>query len=45
MATKVLGRNYPIQYEVTPAEVDQGVNWLTLNLNISRESLKGLGGI
>jgi hypothetical protein len=45
MATKVLGRNYPIQYEVTPAEVDKGVNWLTLKLkNISRES-KGLGGI
>jgi hypothetical protein len=45
MTIKGLSWNYPIQYEVTPAEVDQGVNWLTLKLNISRESLKGLGGI
>jgi hypothetical protein len=34
---------YPIEYEVTPAVIDKGINWLTLRLkNIGRETLKGL---
>jgi len=34
---------YPIEYEVTPTEVDRGTNWLTLRLkNIGRETLEEL---
>jgi hypothetical protein len=34
---------YPLEYEVTPAEVDKGTSWLTLKLkNVGTETIKDL---
>ena len=44
MTTNVLIRwKYPFMYELTPAEIEEGLSWLTLTLkNMGKESLKGL---
>jgi len=44
MTTNVLSRlKNPIKYELTPAQIDEGLNWLTLKLkNMGKESLVGL---
>ena len=44
MTIKTLSRmKYPLRYELTPAEMEEGLSWLTLSLkNIGKESLKGL---
>ena len=44
MATHILRRlKYPLRYEVTPEEIEEGFSWVTLKLkNIGKESLIGL---
>jgi len=44
MTTNVISRlKYPLRYEVTPAEIEEGFSWVTLKLkNIGKESLIGL---
>ena len=45
MMTGMLRRRYkyPIEYELSPTEIDVGTNWVTLKLkNIGRETLKNL---
>ena len=44
MMTGTLRRyKYPFDYELTPAEIDVGINWVTLKLkNIGRDTLKAL---
>jgi hypothetical protein len=39
----VLKWKYPIEYELTPTEIEKGTNWITLKLkNIGNETLKDL---
>jgi hypothetical protein len=43
MTTTMWKYRYPIDYELTPMEIDKGTSWLTLKLkNIGRETLKDL---
>jgi len=43
MTTKMWKYRFPIEYELTPMEIDKGTSWLTLKLkNIGRETIKGL---
>ena len=41
--TELWRYKYPIEYEVTPKDIDKGTNWITLKLkNIGSETLRGL---
>jgi len=43
MTTKMRKYRYPIEYELTPMEIDKGTSWLTLKLkNIASEPLEDL---
>ena len=44
MTTKMFSRlKHPFKYELTPAEIEEGLSWLTLKLkNIGEETLNGL---
>jgi hypothetical protein len=44
MMTGMLSRiKFPIEYELSPSEIDVGPNWVTLKLkNIGSETLRGL---
>jgi len=41
--TELWRYKYPIEYKVTPKDIDKGTNWITLKLkNIGSETLRGL---